>query len=35
MSTWIKHLHIKPNKLNLIEEKLGESLENMGIGEIF
>jgi hypothetical protein len=32
---WIKDLHIKPHKLNLIEEKRGESLKHMGTGEIF
>jgi hypothetical protein len=34
-SKWIKELHIKPETLKLIEEKLGESLENMGTGEKF
>ena len=32
---WIKDLHIKPETLNLIEEKVGESLEDMGTGEKF
>jgi hypothetical protein len=31
-SKWIKDLHIKPETLKLIEEKLGESLEDMGTG---
>jgi hypothetical protein len=32
---WIKELHIKPEILKLIEEKLGESLEDMGTWEKF
>ena len=32
---WIKKLHIKPETLKLIEEKVGKSLEDMGTGEIF
>jgi hypothetical protein len=34
-SKWIKDLHIKPETLNLIEEKVGESIEDMGTGEKF
>jgi hypothetical protein len=34
-SKWIKDLHIKPETLKLIEEKLGKNLEFMGTGEIF
>ena len=34
-SKWIKELHIKPDRLKLIEEKMGKSLEHMGTGEIF
>jgi hypothetical protein len=34
-SKWIKDLHIKPDTLNLIEEKVGKSLKHMGTGEIF
>jgi hypothetical protein len=34
-SKWIKELHIKPETLKLIEEKVGKSLEDMGTGEIF
>jgi hypothetical protein len=34
-SSWIKDLDIKPNILELIEEKLGESLEDMGTVENF
>jgi hypothetical protein len=34
-SEWIKELHIKPETLKLIEEKVGESLEDMGTGEKF
>jgi hypothetical protein len=29
-SKWIKNLHIKPDTLNLIEEKVGKSKEHMG-----
>jgi hypothetical protein len=32
---WIKDLHIRPETLKLIEEKVGKSLEDMGTGEIF
>jgi hypothetical protein len=31
-SKWIKQLHIKPETLKLIEEKVGKSLEDMGTG---
>jgi hypothetical protein len=34
-SKWIKELHIKPETLKFIEEKVGESLEDMGTGEKF
>ena len=34
-SKWTKELHIKPEKLQVIEEKLGESLEDMSTGEKF
>ena len=34
-SKWIKELHIKPETVELIEEKVGESLEDMGTGEKF
>ena len=34
-SKWIKDLHIKPNTLNLIEEKVGKSLEHIGTKERF
>jgi hypothetical protein len=34
-SKWIKDLHIRPETLTLIEEKVGKSLEHMGSGEIF
>jgi hypothetical protein len=30
-SKWIKELHIKPETLKLIEEKVGKSLEDMAI----
>jgi hypothetical protein len=32
-SKWIKELHIKPETLKLIEEKVGKSLEDIGTGE--
>jgi hypothetical protein len=32
---WIKELRIKSETLKFIEEKVGESLEDMGIGERF
>jgi hypothetical protein len=32
---WIKDLHIRPDALNLIEEKVGKSLEHMGTRENF
>ena len=32
-SKWIKDLHIKSDKLKLIEKKLGKTLEDMGTGE--
>ena len=32
-SKWIKELHIKPETLKVIEEKVGKSLEDMGTGE--
>ena len=34
-SKWIKDLHIKPDTLKLIEEKVGKSLEHMGTGGTF
>jgi hypothetical protein len=34
-SKWIKELHIKPETLKLIEEKVGKSLEAMDTGEQF
>jgi hypothetical protein len=34
-SKWIKDLHIKPDTLNLREEKVGKSFELTGTGEIF
>jgi hypothetical protein len=32
-SKWIKYLHIKLETLKFIEEKVGETLEDMGTGE--
>ena len=34
-SKWIKDLHLKPDALKLIEEKVGKSLEHMSTGENF
>jgi hypothetical protein len=34
-SKWIKDINIKPDTLNLIEEKVGKSLVLIGTGEIF
>ena len=34
-SKWIKELHIKPETMELIEEKVGENLEDIGTGEKF
>ena len=34
-SKWIKELHINPETLKLIEEKVGKSLKDTGIGETF
>jgi hypothetical protein len=34
-STWIKDFTIKPDILNLIEEKMGKSLELIGTGGNF
>ena len=34
-SKWIKDLHIKPDKLNLIEENEHDSLEHISTGENF
>jgi hypothetical protein len=33
-SKWIKELHIKPETLKRIEEKVGKSLEDMGTEKI-
>jgi hypothetical protein len=34
-SKWIKELHLKPETLKRIEEKVGKSLEDMGTGGKF
>ena len=34
-SKWIKELHIKPDTVKLIEEKVGKSLEDVGTGGKF
>ena len=33
-SRWINELHIKPETLKLIEEKVGKSLEDIGTEEM-
>ena len=35
MSKWIKNRHIKPDSLKLIKQKVGNSLEHMGMGGNF
>jgi hypothetical protein len=35
MSKWIKELQIKPETLNLTEEKVGKCIEDMGTGDKF
>jgi hypothetical protein len=35
MSKWVKNLNRKPDILNLIEEKVGNSFESIGAGENF
>ena len=35
MSQWIKELHIKPEILKRIKEKVGKKLNDMGTGEKF
>ena len=34
-SKWIKDINIKPTTLNLIEEKLGSTVECIGTGDHF
>jgi hypothetical protein len=34
-SNWIKDFYIKPDALNLIQEKVGNKLEHLGTGENF
>ena len=34
-SKWIKDLNVKPATLNLIEEKVGSTLEHIGTGKHF
>ena len=34
-SKWIKDLHIRPETLKLIEEKVGKNLKDMGTGDKF
>ena len=35
MNKWIKDLHIKPDMLNLIEQKVEKILEHIRTGKIF
>ena len=35
MSKWINDLHIKPDMMNLIEEKVGRNLKHVSTEEIF
>jgi hypothetical protein len=35
ISKWIKDLHIKPETLKLLEEKVGKNLEHMGTEDMF
>ena len=32
---WIKDLHIKPDTLKLLDEKVGKTVEHIGTGEHF
>ena len=34
-SKWIMNIHIKPDRMNLIEEKVGQNLRHIGTGENF
>jgi hypothetical protein len=34
-SKWVKELHIKPDTLNLMDEKAGKRLKHLGTGEKF
>jgi hypothetical protein len=34
-SKWIKELHVKPETVKLIEDKVGKTLEDMDTGEKF
>ena len=34
-SKWIKNLKVKPDTLNLVKEKVGDSLEYIGTGDNF
>jgi hypothetical protein len=34
-SKWIKDLHIKPDTLKLMDDKVGKSLKHIGTGEKF
>ena len=34
-STWIKNLNIRPNTTKTLEEKLGNTIQDIGIGKDF
>ena len=34
-SRWIKDLHIRPNAIKILEENLGNTIQNMGISQDF
>ena len=34
-SRWIKHLNIRPNTIKTIEENLGKTIQDIGIGKVF
>lgn len=34
-SRWLKNLNIRPDALNLVEEKIGNSFELIGVGKDF
>ena len=34
-SRWIKNLNIRPNTIKTVEENLGKTIQNIGIGKYF